>query len=108
MWKCALAWLAGGETKKKTVWFYGAPNTGKTTMAQYFSKIFDSVNLTLKGTWTHDGNFELHRQTYSPNLVVLNEINTEYCFGGTQLEDMKTLMEGAGYCTNKKHKALVK
>ena len=61
LWKCCFAWLAGPEGKKNTVWFYGAPNTGKSTMAVYFKEIFDSVDVTIKSGWTHDGNYELIR-----------------------------------------------
>lgn len=107
LWKCVFAWLAGGNSKKKTVWFFGEPNTGKTTVAQALLEIFDGANVTIKGGWTHDTNYELMRSKFKTNLVVLNEANAEHLFT-TMIDDMKTLLESLGMTVNKKHMALVR
>lgn len=107
LWKCTFAWLAGFNSKKKSVWFYGKPNTGKTTLAQYFYEMYDGTNLTIKSGWTHDGNYDLFRTTHKPHLLIMNEINAESLFS-SQIDDMKTVLEGGGMCVNKKHKALVR
>lgn len=83
LWKCCFAFLANPEGKKNTVWFYGAPNTGKSTIGGYFQEIFDQTTIILKGGWTHEGNFEMTRKKYSPNMVFIDEASVEYLFSGS-------------------------
>ena len=69
--------------------------------------IFNCATVTFKGGWTHDGDYASKGNKCSPNLVLLNEISSETQFSGSQLEDMKNLMEGSGCCVNKKHQPIV-
>jgi len=82
------------ETKKRAIWFYGAPNCGKTLMTRLLAEIFVTQDLLLaEGKYTLvSGEHQVATQ-----LVLLDEANFNDLFKPSNLPNVKLFFEGRGY-----------
>jgi hypothetical protein len=82
------------EAKKRAIWFYGAPNSGKTRITSFLSQIFVTQALELaEGKYTLDSSE--HR--VATQLVLLDEANFQDLFKPSNLSNTKLFFEGRGY-----------
>ena len=82
------------ETKKRAIWFYGAPNCGKTLMTRLLAQIFVTQDLLLA-----EGKYTLTSGEHpvATQLVLLDEANFNDLFKPSNLPSVKLFFEGRGY-----------
>lgn len=79
------------EAKKRAIWFYGAPNCGKTLMTRLLAEIFVTQDLLLA-----EGKYTLVSSEHSvaTQLVLLDEANFQDLFKPSNLPNVKLFFEG--------------
>ncbi|KEJ82539.1 hypothetical protein OXYTRIMIC_522 [Oxytricha trifallax] len=89
------------QEKVNVIWFFGEPNTGKTTMAKYIRKIFITEDFRvlnksfcMESSTTHS----------KPQLVIMDEIKRDLFYDSEKIDDLKRFFEGEGYPVNLKYK----
>lgn len=88
------------EAKKRAIWFFGAPNCGKTRITEFLAQIFVTQTLELA-----EGKFTLEsaEQTVATQLVLLDEANFHDFFKPSNLPSVKLFFEGRGYLRRVMH-----
>jgi hypothetical protein len=82
------------EAKKRAIWFYGAPNCGKTLITDFLAQIFVTQNLELaEGKFTLDSS----EQHVATQLMLLDEANFHDLFKPSNIPNVKLFFEGRGY-----------
>lgn len=93
--------LSGKSDKQKTVWFYGAPNTGKSTFALLLSEIFCCEMLKFSESKLST----VESGVANPHLVLVDEANWYDLFKPGALANTKSFFEGKGLLRRELYKA---
>lgn len=82
--------------KRKVVWFYGAPNAGKSCVSSLLGKIFYCQELLFtEGKYTISSN----QHPFATQIAILDEANFYDMFKPSNVANMKRFFEGRGFVT---------
>ena len=88
------------ENKKRAIWFYGAPNCGKTLITEMLSKIFVTQEMLLvEGKYT----IVSGEHPFATQMVLLDEANFNDLFKPSNVPQVKLFFEGRGYAERIMH-----
>lgn len=86
--------VGGAGGKVRTVWVHGAADSGKTTAIELVEEIFCAQRIQFQGAFL--GSAPPNKPNAATQVVSCHELNGPSAFHGSNLANMKTMLEGRG------------